>query len=566
MEKAGRVGHRPATPPPPSQTPDRPTVSGLTAFEKNRSRKRQASSGLNDRPASTPAAQPGTPRSQRFKNIFKEANPTLLDISRKLYELIEGSILLPKKGGEKISSLGSETAADIKTLAASVLDLVERSNNIPSLTRNLLSEEDDDHRFERALAGANAFGCKVPDLVESRLDSIDKTLAEIKKAFTAPSGGFTFTTPTLSTPHTNRTAGPSYALAASKHAPRANANTSGPTFRPVPSRTQPPPPPKPARAQNAVKLAQTVEQGTELATLSYPALILKINNILATNKIKETPSDTRPIQVRSVHRHPSNDLVLYTTNAEQAKELRKQGDAWLPHLSLKLTLRPPIFTVVVHGIPTSFNPTSPDHLDMLTAMNPDTFSTPPVFVKWISPQAVQRGVSHSSIRIGLASATQATLAVKNKIFYGSYNKKTEHGRVTKTRCMNCLQEGHTSHHCKAAVMCPYCADAHHADTCSFRGKTTSNCTACARKMKTTDPSVDLQTVFSTTPVALRHSPLDPTCPARIALGVERAKKAAELRQRQPGASEASATEQTRAPDAANAAGGDADNIDMVVAQ
>lgn len=304
----------------------------------------------------------------------------------------------------------------------------------------------------------------------------------------------------------------------------------------MPARKQPPPPPAQARLQNAVKLAQVAEGGSELAQLTYPSIITLINKILSAHNIKENPADQKTIQIRSVHQNPSNDLVLYTTTPGQAESLRQQGKKWLQHLSTKLSLRPPVFTVVIHGIPTSFNPTSPDHMDMLVAMNSNTLSPPPLFVKWISHQAVQQGVSHSSIRIGFPSAEQAKQAVDDKIFYGNYNKKTKHGQVTKTRCMNCLQDGHSSKYCKTQVMCPYCAKAHHADTCSLKGKTTSNCTSCARRMKSSDPTLDLTTFFSTTPLVLRHSPLNPTCPAWIAHGVEKARLATELRKQQAGGS------------------------------
>lgn len=355
-------------------TPGRPAVSGLAAYEKNRSRKRVATSNLNDNTGPSSQTLLGTPRSARFKNIFKEStpNPTLLEITRKLYDVIEGSILLPKKGGEKISSLGSESAADIKILAATVLDLVEKSSNIPLFNRQLTTDEDDDHLVERSLAGTNSFGCKVPDLVEARLDNIDKALAEIKEAFTLPSGRFNFAVPAK-----NQRQTPSYALAASKHAPPTTTNTRPVSvFRPVPAKKQPPPPPPQARSQNTVKLAQTVDGGTELASMPYPTVITTINNLLTSLNIKEHWSDAKAIQIRSVHRHPSNDLVLYTTTASQADRLRQQSEKWLTILSPKLSLRPPIFTVVVHSIPTSFNPTCPDHLDMLKAMNADTLSTP----------------------------------------------------------------------------------------------------------------------------------------------------------------------------------------------
>lgn len=150
-------------------------------------------------------------------------------------------------------------------------------------------------------------------------------------------------------------------------------------------------------------------------------------------------------------------------------------------------------------------------------MNTETLTPSPLFVKWISPNAIQRGVSHSSIRIGFTDANQAKQAVEKQIFYGRYNKKTEFGRKSKPRCMNCLQDGHTSNHCKKELMCPYCAEPHPADGCKLKGLMTSNCTACARSLKSAKPDTNLKELFSTTPVSLSHSPLDPTCPTRAAL-------------------------------------------------
>lgn len=207
-----------------SQTPDRPTVSGLAAYKKNRSRKRLAISSLNNRNRPDDQTLLGTPRSTRFKNIFTGStpNPNLLGVTRKLHGIIEGSIILPKKGGEKISSLGAESAADIKILAATVLDLVEQSSNIPLLNRRLLATDDDDHQIKSALAGTNAFGCKIPDIIETRLDNIDKSLADIKQAFSTPNGAFHFTVPTK-----QKVTVPTYALAASKHAPHTDNLPAG---------------------------------------------------------------------------------------------------------------------------------------------------------------------------------------------------------------------------------------------------------------------------------------------------------------------------------------------------
>lgn len=90
-------------------------------------------------------------------------------------------------------------------------------------------------------------------------------------------------------------------------------------------------------------------------------------------------------------------------------------------------------------------------------------------------------------------------------------------------------------------------------------------------MKAASPDTDLPTLFSTTPLILRHSPLDPTCPARIALSVEKSKQASELREKRaktPANPLAVSTESTDAEQPPGAATGadDEENIEMVVAQ
>lgn len=267
---------------------------------------------------------------------------------------------------------------------------------------------------------------------------------------------------------------------------------------------------------NTITLAQSVKDGKELASLNYPTLITTINRRLADLSIKVNQSDTKPIAIWSVHRHPSNNLVLYTTTSDQEDALIEQHDKWVHLLSKGLALHNPVHSVVVHGIPTSFNPTDPQHLEMLGAMNPNTLNPPPMFVKWISANAVQQGETHSSIRIGFSEADRATQAVEQKIFYGRFNKHTEFGRKIKPRCMDCLKEGHITRHCKEKVMCPYCSEEHTPNSCNLQGKMTTNCTACARNAQTLDSAVDLKSLFAKTSRYLCHSPLDQTCPAQIA--------------------------------------------------
>lgn len=119
--------------PPSSQSQDRLRVSGLAEFEAGKARKRQATAGPEDHTRRPDPTFLGTPRSVRFKNLFSDSAdpPNLLDVTRRLYDLIDISINLPNKGAKRVT-IGSESAADVKTLMARLLKLVELQDNIPS--------------------------------------------------------------------------------------------------------------------------------------------------------------------------------------------------------------------------------------------------------------------------------------------------------------------------------------------------------------------------------------------------------------------------------------------------
>lgn len=102
-------------------------------------------------------------------------------------------------------------------------------------------------------------------------------------------------------------------------------------------------------------LIQSNKEEPVLTTPNYPTLIALVNAKLAEASVKEKSTDAKSIQVRSVHRHPSNDVVLYTTTPHQADILRKHANFWVHLLSPHLKLHEPMHTVVVHGIPPPSN-------------------------------------------------------------------------------------------------------------------------------------------------------------------------------------------------------------------
>lgn len=292
----------PLPPPPSCQNQDCLQVSGLAEFKAGKARKRQATAGPEDCTRRPDPTYLGTPRSVRFKNIFSDTavTPNLLDVMKKLYDLINSTIKLLEQGAER-AMLGSESAADVKTLIARLLELAELQDKIPSFRRNLFLSEDDDHQIKQALAAPNIFGCKVPDVLEKKLDQMAKDLANIKKAASNPSGTFSFNTPT-----SNATRAPSYALTASKHARRPQTATNGApqVFRPTLHKMAPPPPPPALKSSNTITLTQSDKEVKELTALNYPTLIAMINGKLTEANVKEKDTDQKVIQICSVHRHP----------------------------------------------------------------------------------------------------------------------------------------------------------------------------------------------------------------------------------------------------------------------
>lgn len=179
----------------------------------------------------------GTPRSVRFENLFAGApkTPTLLELTRNIHDVIESAIKLSQKGTDKISN-GSESVADIKTLAGRSLRLKELQKDIPTLWHNPFIREEEDHQVECALVGAETFGCKVPEVIKEKLTKLAKNPATIKYAGTVPSTAWNFIAP-KSIPRT-----PTYALAACKHVVKTKT-TNNPTqsvFLPLLHKKPPP--------------------------------------------------------------------------------------------------------------------------------------------------------------------------------------------------------------------------------------------------------------------------------------------------------------------------------------
>lgn len=208
-------------------------------------------------------------------------------------------------------------------------------------------------------------------------------------------------------------------------------------------------------------------------------------------------------------------MVVYLDSPKHVQALRSQAESWLPKVSPYLALKQEVHSVIVHGIPTTFNPTRPEDVDLLKTCNGDLLDNA-IFMRWLRKDtADDASKRHSSLLIGFKTLGEATLAARTKVWQGRSRHRTEISGPPPTRCFNCLGVGHTAAACKLAPMCPYCSGDHHLHTCPTKGATALKCTVCAREKLRIDPTANLPRLFKEDHTDFLHHPFAPTCPVRI---------------------------------------------------
>lgn len=451
----------------------------------------------------------GTPRSTRIKNLLPdEGNDEhrLGNILEKLLSIAMASIQFGSKDrAPKKIPVDAESAADLLVLVGAAFDQhqLDQSRKILFQPGRRPASHHTPTPAQAATQQAlttGAFDFQSAE-INVKLDTLAEQVAALTKAIQKPAGP------------TTGTAGPSYALAASKHAPKPNqtAHTEPGTRAKKPAPKQPS-----TRSTTTITLTQIDPAHPVFTDQATPRLLVALNSHLAKSKVKLSETSKTCIEVKSIQRHMSNDMVLYLESPATADSLRKQVNTWLPAFSNQLAIKPDTHAVLVHGIPTTFNPQNPDHLEDLIASNGDRLANITA-VRWMNPKVVEEEQKrYSSIIILLNDREAAQRCAKDQIWYRFNKKRTELGKRPPTRCFNCLKSGHPAAACPNPPLCPYCGDGHHAHTCSLKGKTPPKCTSCAREKMKRDTHVNIKGIFAANPTDMMHSPFDPKCAVRQA--------------------------------------------------
>ncbi|EGG09388.1 uncharacterized protein MELLADRAFT_104055 [Melampsora larici-populina 98AG31] len=250
------------------------------------------------------SALTGSPRTNRLHDLFPggaEAR-SLKEMVSKLLEVVKAGLPLANKSKmAQKTSIDVGTAADILVLTGAVYDQVMLEDARRSFTT------------PAALAGSEPKSR--PIIFKGK--ATDDTLAALSEQMAYLTSAVENLQPKQ--PQKKGLTVPSYALAASKHAP----NTTTASQNTNQARTQTPKMASKVRPTNMITLVH--EPGSEISHpgLSNANLINKLNLVFRAFKIKVKPDDENFIEIKSVRRHPSNDIDIYFETATLATKVKE---------------------------------------------------------------------------------------------------------------------------------------------------------------------------------------------------------------------------------------------------
>ncbi|PLW30681.1 hypothetical protein PCANC_18696 [Puccinia coronata f. sp. avenae] len=148
-----------------------------------------------------------------------------------------------------------------------------------------------------------------------------------------------------------------------------------------------------------------------LDPVSASDITTKINSVLST--INATV-DSQLIKVAGIARLPSKDLKIFTNTRTQAHWLLNNKHRWTNLLCSDLVTFPSRFPVILHALPTNFDPTNPLHLQELGNQN-RIDSTLIQSARWLG-KPVTNGKKNGSIVLQLLNKEIALKIEKSGLF------------------------------------------------------------------------------------------------------------------------------------------------------
>lgn len=236
---------------------------------------------------------------------------------------------------------------------------------------------------------------------------------------------------------------------------------------------------------------------TTIKDIPAPALVQKANETLEAMDAKV---EGELVTVRGVNFLPSGDVSFYAQNCQHQKWLMDNKHTWSKKVHPDLEASPSTFSVMIHGIPKSFNITSKVSIDRLASEN--KFQASEVArVCWMGsnlPSEKKAG----TIILSFLNKDLALRIERSGIFNNFEVHRTEKFKPHPPQCYQCLRVGHFGRWCCKSPKCAKCGGKHPTNKCPDGPGNVSTCVLCTEGLKSRTPGVS----------DVSHTPFNIVCP------------------------------------------------------
>lgn len=279
-----------------------------------------------------------------------------------------------------------------------------------------------------------------------------------------------------------------------------------------------PEPPRPP-VLPSLTLTQTVRGAKEEMKTDAETLAARINTAI---KAAIPSSSPRIKAFKRVHR--TGDINVFFETQDHLEQAAETANLWVPKFNDKLRLKTKIYTIMVHGVPTSFDITDDRKVKSFQFENGNILNSLES-IRWANTNSIATKKPFSSLFISLGDPEAANEAIFNNIIYQREIQTTERSKkhAGSIQCFKCQGFGHTKAPCKAASRCATCTGDHPTDECDAATAGKSYCANCTdvfvNEKKKTNPAFTSDDIEPEDLTKLEHSPQAASCPIKRAKAV-----------------------------------------------